>query len=322
MLAANPRILVAGCGAIGSMFAGFLRKAGHEVTLLGRAWHLEAIQAGGLHINGIWGTHHTTGFRLAASVEDLQGPYDIAFISVKSYDTDAMVAAVGPLVGPSGVAISLQNGLGNVEQLVPAFGPSRSFGASILIGATIPEPGCVTVTVQAAPVVLGPWDASSPASKAQASALASLLVQADIPCEATDRIQSALWAKVLYNAPLNALGALLNRHYGALGEDPDLRAIMNRVIEEASAVAQAQGVALPWGSAQDYRAHFYEHLLPSTYEHRSSMLQDLERGRRTEIDAINGAVWRLGSESGLSTPFNELLTRLIRGLGIRGQGDR
>ena len=319
--ARTPRILVAGCGAIGSMFGGFLRRAGHDVTLLGRSWHLEAVQANGLHIDGIWGTHGASGFHLATSLEELDGSYDLALISVKSYDTQSMVAAIAPCVDSSGLAASLQNGLGNVEDLLPAFAPSRSFGASILIGAKIPEPGHVTVTVQAAPVVLGPWEAS-PSSMEQAAALASLLAEASIPCEATDDIRSSLWAKVLYNAPLNALGTLLDVHYGALGGDADLRAIMDGIIAEAFAVAQSQGIALPWPSAQEYQEHFYGSLLPATYEHRSSMLQDIERGRRTEIDAINGAVRRIGKEAGVPTPYNELLTRLIRGYSGQGTGDR
>lgn len=123
---------------------------------------------------------------------------------------------------------------------------------------------------------------------------------------------ACVWAKVLYNAPLNPLGALLRVHYGALGEDDDLRAIMDQVIDETFAVAGARGVRLDWPSADAYRETFYGSLLPSTYVHRSSMLQDLERGRRTEIDAINGRVWEYGRELGVPTPVNELMTRMMR----------
>jgi 2-dehydropantoate 2-reductase len=134
---------------------------------------------------------------------------------------------------------------------------------------------------------------------------------AGLPCETTIRIQSYLWAKVFYNAPLNPLGALLDVHYGVLGELAELRAIMDRVIDEAFQVAQGKSIDLLWTDSSDYRDLFYSHLLPSTYHHRSSMLQDLERGRRTEIDAINGRVWRYGEELNIPTPANETLTRLI-----------
>jgi 2-dehydropantoate 2-reductase len=316
-----PRILVAGCGAIGSMFGGLLRAAGNDVTLLGRAWHLDAVRADGIHIDGIWGNHHASGFMLATCAGDLDGSYNLALISVKSYDTESMVKSIAPHLDSSGLAVSLQNGLGNVEELVSAFGSTRSFGASILIGATIPQPGRVTVTVQAAPVVLGPWEATQDAML-RAESLAGLMSAASIPCLATNCIASSLWAKAFYNAALNAVGTLLDVHYGALGDDADLRAVMDGVMAEAFAVAQAQAVPLPWSTGLEYQEHFYASLLPATYLHRSSMLQDIEHGRRTEIEAINGAIWRLGREAGIATPYNELLTHLIRGLEGRDRGER
>jgi 2-dehydropantoate 2-reductase len=147
---------------------------------------------------------------------------------------------------------------------------------------------------------------------AQARGVAALLAHAGIESIATNNIAGTLWAKVFYNGALNALGALLDTHYGALGDDPDLRAVMNGVIDEAFAVAAAEGVQLSWSSAADYQELFYTSLVPSTYVHRSSMLQDLERGRRTEIEAINGAVWRRGQALGIATPYNDILTRLIQ----------
>lgn len=307
----DARFLVAGCGAIGSLFGGLLRKAGHDVTLLGRGWHLDAIAAHGLSIDGIWGVHHAEGFHLARDTSELSGRYDAILVAVKAYDTAAMADDIAPYFDPQGIVASLQNGLGNIEMLAQHFGAERSLGASILIGATIREPGQVTVTVQAARVVVGPLDAVPAGSLDRAKALAGLLDQAGIPCKATDRILSFLWAKVLYNAPLNALGALLDVHYGALGDSPNLRTIMDSIIDEVFRVSEAGRISLAWSSPEEYREELYEKLVPLTYQHRSSMLQDLERGRRTEIQAINGAIWRMGAELGVPTPFNELMTRLI-----------
>jgi 2-dehydropantoate 2-reductase len=139
----------------------------------------------------------------------------------------------------------------------------------------------------------------------------TLFTEAGIPCEATGQILSHIWAKVFYNAALNPLGALLGVHYGALAETAELRAVMDQVIEEAFQVAQRKNVELLWGRAGQYRKLFYEKLVPKTYDHQSSMLQDLERGKRTEIDALNGKIWSYARQLGLSTPFNETLTRLI-----------
>ena len=140
---------------------------------------------------------------------------------------------------------------------------------------------------------------------------AEIFDAAGVPAVVTDRLAALLWAKVFYNAALNPLGALLNVHYGALPDQPESRDLMDRVIDEAFAVAGAEGVALNWVTAADYRQEFYVRLVPATYDHRSSMLQDLERGRRTEIDAINGAVWHRGAARGITTPVNETLTRLV-----------
>ena len=306
------RVLVAGAGAIGFVFGGFLRKAGCDVTLLGREEHLKAIEAGGLEIDGIWGCHGTDGFRLARRVAELSEPYDLILFAVKAYDTRSMVESVAPYLDPGGIVLSLQNGLGNVEVLGEKFGSSRSLGASVLVGARIPQPGSVTVTVYASPVVMGPLEPEAGEAAERVSLLASLFSQAGIPCEPRAEILPHLWAKVFYNAALNPLGALLRVHYGVLGEDPSTRDVMDRVIDEAFKVAQKRRVRLPWKSVAEYRELFYGKLLPATIDHRSSMLQDLERGRRTEIDALNGKICRYGEELEVATPFNAVLTRLIR----------
>lgn len=307
----GPRILIAGCGAIGSIFACFLRQAGHDVTLLGRQPHLSAIASHGLYLDGIWGSHYAKNFELATTVADLAPPYDVVLVAVKAYDTQAMVEAVAPLVNNDGLAVSLQNGLGNLEILAQAFGPERSLGANVLVGAILSAPGRVTVTVQAAPIILGPLEISDCVMMENIHAWAETFKSAMIPCETTVRILSYLWAKAFYNAPLNALGALLDVHYGVLGDEPELRSIMDRIIDEALEVATAKNVDCLWETAAEYRDFFYRHLVPATYDHRSSMLQDLQRGRRTEIDAINGQIWRYGEEVQVATPYNEIMTRLI-----------
>jgi len=311
-MSAHPRILIAGCGAIGSVFGCLLRQAGHDVTLLGRPWHLSAIRSRGLRLDGIWGIHFAAGFDLATSPSELTGPYDLVIVAVKAYDTAAMVQSVCRFAAPDSLALSLQNGLGNVESLAAIFGAERSLGANVLVGAKITEPGRVTITVQAAPIVIGPVEVSDCVLMEQIHFWARTFEAASIPCAATARISSYLWAKVFYNAPLNPLGALLAVHYGVLGGEPELKEIMNHVIDEAFQVAAAKDVELLWRDANGYREFFYGHLLPSTYDHQSSMLQDLQRGRRTEIDALNGRIWRYGRELEIPTPFNETMTRLIR----------
>ncbi|MGD0946196.1 MAG: 2-dehydropantoate 2-reductase [Candidatus Binatia bacterium] len=308
----HSRILIAGAGALGSVYGCFFRRAGYPVTLLGRTSHLDAIARNGLHIEGLWGEHHATGFELITDATQAKTPFDAILVSAKACDTDAIALAIAPVLVGDGVAISLQNGLGNVEKIAAQVGWKRALAARVIFGAEVVAPGRVRVTVYADPVLIGVWqDGPCPHLEVAARRWAERFAAAGIPAAYCDDIKAALWGKVFYNAALNPLSALLGVTYGALAEDVNSRAIMDAVFDEVYAVAAAEGVALPWRSAAEYHAEFYGRLIPSTVDHRSSMLQDLERGRRTEIDAINGEVWRRGCVHGIATPTNEVLTRLV-----------
>jgi len=311
------RVLIAGAGALGSVFGGFLRLAGDDVTLLGRAEHLDTIGSHGLVVDGLWGEHRATRFERTTDAGALAGAFDAVLITVKAFDTAAVVERVGAYVAPDGVMVSLQNGLGNVESVVERVGARRAIGGRVIFGAEILRPGAVRVTVFAEPVLLGAWPTDvagavySPPAQERARFWAERFDRAGIPTRFSADVHADLWGKVLYNAALNPLGALLGVHYGALMENSETRAVMDRVIDEAHAVALAEGARLPWATAAEYREVFYQRLVPATYHHRSSMLQDVERGRRTEVDAINGAVWKRGAARGMVTPVNEVLTRLV-----------
>jgi len=319
----SERILVAGAGALGSVFGGFLAAAGHDVTLLGRPAHMEAITAAGLCVDGLFGERRVTGLAVAVDAASLCPPYDAILVTVKSYDTVAMLGLVGPLLGASGCVISLQNGLGNLERVLEAVGPARAVGGRVIFGAEIPAPGAARVTVCAEPVAIGAVRLGDGAADAHARTWSARLAAGGIPAEHTPDVHAHLWAKVFYNAALNPLGALAGVPYGALAADADARAIMDEVIDEGYAVARARGIVPTIPDVDGYREAFYARLVPSTAHHRSSMLQDLERGRRTEIDAINGALWAFGRGAGVATPVNAPLTRLIRWrerLGLQSRG--
>ena len=305
-------LVVAGAGALGSVFGGLLARAGHDVILVGRGPHMAAVARDGLRIDGLFGDHVVRGLATVADVGGLEGTFDTVLLTVKSYDTAAMVRAMAPHLAPNGLLISLQNGLGNVEQAEDVLGRARVLGARVICGAELLAPGHVRVTVIAAPVLVGSPDPHDAERATLARVWARRFADAGIPSETTDNLFGELWAKVFYNAALNPLGALLRVPYGYLPDDPDARALMDRLIDEAFAVARASGVALRWPAAAAYRDHFYGALVPSTAAHRSSMLQDLERGRPTEIDAINGWVVRRGEALGVPVPANTTLTQVFR----------
>ncbi len=313
---ADTPILIAGAGAIGSVIGGMLHAAGHDVTLLGRRIHLDAIARDGLRISGLLGERTVTGMTLADDPVRITRRFGVIFCSVKSYDTKTIAAALANHLVDDGVVVSMQNGLGNIEALIDRFGPRRVLGARVIFGAELAQPGSAHVTVFAEPVAIGPAPAlsrqDSTALESRAGAIAKMIDAAGIPAFSVGDIMPVLWTKILYNVALNPLGAILKLHYGALAEDPDLRPIINRAIEEAFAVARALGVALPFADDSEYRKVFYERLIPATFNHRPTMLHDLHARGRTEIEALNGKIVELAERFGLDAATNRMLTRLIR----------
>jgi 2-dehydropantoate 2-reductase len=316
---AGASVLVAGAGAIGSVFGGLLAHAGRRVVLLGRPAHVAAIGRHGLRIDGLFGEHLVRGLEVATDPASLRGPFATILLTVKSYDTAAVTQAVAPCLAADGRILTLQNGLGNLEQVASVVGPGRVIGARVIFGAELAAPGHVRVTVNAQPVAVGTLDPADVEGARAAAGWANAFDDAGIPSVPTDNLPGELWAKVFYNAALNPLGALLGVPYGYLSGDADARTIMDTAIDEAFAVARASGVRLAWADAAGYRARFYDTLVPSTAAHRSSMLQDLERGRPTEIEAINGYVARRGTALGVAVPTNTMLTHLIRARVRRAQ---
>jgi len=300
-----------GAGSIGSVVGALLHVAGNEVYLLGKGPHIEAVmESGDLDISGIWGDYHASGVRAGDSVGAMLSngfKPDWTILSVKSYDTrEAMEDLREALPSQRGVA-SFQNGLGNIEQ-IEAVAPGLAVGGRVIFGATTLAPGKVEVTVCADDVLLGP----APGGPGGVDELVEALAAAGIPCRYEERILSFIWDKVLYNVCLNALATLLRTDYGKLADDSDTFAVMEMLVREFYAVAEDRGVDLVSPGPDAYLARFTSELIPPTREHRSSMQEDIEQGRRTEIESLNGAIVEMGEESGIETPANAVLTRMIR----------
>ena len=304
------RILVYGAGAVGSVLGGFLASAGHEVVLLGRSWHLDAIHKQGLAIAGIWGNRTVQGLSLARNLAQLGQPkaFDWVFVCVKSHQTAAVAKTVPQLLGPRTLVCAFQNGLGN-EEVLREFVPHEKLALSrVIFGAEI-EPGMVTVTVNADDVRIGSTSVQFPGHRL--AELVNAFQKSGIPAQSTDKIQTVLWMKVLYNSALNGLSTLFDVPYGKLLDQGITRQLMEKIVDEAYRVAKAHKIALEPDSAQNYLQSLSSQLIPSTAGHHASMLQDLKRGRLTEIDALNGAIARLGVAAGVPTPINALITRLV-----------
>ncbi|MBN2168778.1 MAG: ketopantoate reductase family protein [Actinobacteria bacterium] len=306
------RFLIMGAGSIGSVIGGFLYKGNHEVYLLGLGQHIDAVLENGLKITGIWGDHMISGIQAGTSLDEMKkSGFDPEWIlfSVKSYDTEAALSDLGPALKNSRGVITLQNGLGNVEA-IERKAPGKAVGGRVIFGAKTSVPGTVEVTVIADDVLLGPAYGGPDGVEAVCEAFS----RSGIPCRYEKQITTYIWDKVLYNVCLNPLATLLRCSYGELGDDPETRTLIEQLVHEFYEVAAAEGVSLVSETPADYIERFFTELLPPTRDHRSSMQEDIERGSRTEIDALSGAVWNLGKKHGTSTPVNETLTRLIHHL--------
>ena len=312
------RVLIVGAGALGSVFGCLLRDRGHEVGFVEPGERLEDIRARGLTVTGLFGEHRAGGFELYSSADQVPaGAHELVLITVKSFHTREAVGQIAPKVGEDALVLSLQNGLGNYEAIREQVGEHRALAGRVIFGAQIVEPAHAKVTVYAEPVMVG--SPSNAVEMSRIEEIARAFSDAGIPSEPTREITKFIWAKILYNCALNPLSALLNVPYGRLLDTEATRGLMRRVVEEVFAVARASHVELFWEKPEDYIEVFFGRLIRDTAAHFASMAQDLQAGRRTEIEAMNGAVVRLGEEAGVECPVNSVLAELVRAAeGLRG----
>lgn len=303
-------IVVLGAGAIGSVFGGFLARAGHEVTLVGRPEHMQAVNRHGLRIDGIWGEHLVTGMVAVTDMRRLVSPrFDLALLTVKSHDTAAMVQEFLTVVGEPPPVVSLQNGLGNVETIAGLCGPEKTIGGRVIFGVEYRAPGHVTVTVCADATRIGfPPGAGDRATVVR---IAECCTRAGLQTEAVDDIMAWISAKALYNTSLNGLASLLAVPYGRLAEMESTRQIIGEIITEFYSCSVPDGVAMACPTPAAYSRELFSELIPRTAAHHPSMLQDIQRGKPTEVDALNGAVVSRGRAQGVATPCNWAIWKLI-----------
>ncbi|KQC15297.1 MAG: 2-dehydropantoate 2-reductase, partial [Methanosaeta sp. SDB] len=227
------------------------------------------------------------------------------------------------IVGGEGKIVLFQNGWGNAEIFAANFPKDGIYNARVITGFQRPEKNVVDVTVHADSIHLGSLFGSDLAPMAP---LAETITKGGIPTEVVEDVGKDLWAKMLYNCALNPLGAIFNVPYGVLGEEPYSREIMEAVIKEIFSVMEATGHKTHWSAPEEYTAVFYEKLLPPTVQHESSTHQDIRARKTTEIEALSGAVVRLGEEVRVPTPINWTLYKMVKFMEGRnlsqGEGEK
>jgi len=299
------RICIVGCGAVGSLFAANL--AGLDDV---EAWaydasheHVDAINAGGLRLSG---AGEVLGLVQATTDAAELPPCDFGIVATKAMHTEAAIRATAPAFADGCVA-TVQNGLGNEETL--ARHVERVIRGTTFPAGKIVEPGHVQWDVKG-DTTLGPFEPSA-APFAEVERLADACTRAGMPTSAVRDARGPQWRKVIFNAATNPVGALTGLTHGRVCERPDLRALVSGLVGEGKAVAAAQGIELD----ADPEALVDHAAKPEVgYDHKASMLQDVEARRATEIDFLNGGIVGIGAELGVETPLNRAIWALVKGV--------
>lgn len=289
------RIAVMGAGAVGCYYGAMLARAGHAVTLIGRAQHVDAVRRDGLFLDTQSFQAHVP---MEASTEAIavRGA-KLVLCCVKSTDTDRAAAEIAPHLEPDALVLSLQNGVDNAERLKRVL-RQQVAPAVVYVAAEMAGPGHVRHHGRGE-LVIGPSAASHE--------IAALFAGAGVPLQISDNVAGALWAKLILNCAYNALSAIAQVPYGRLVQGEGVEAVMRDVVQECLAVAQGSGVSVPgdvWEAVQRIA-----HTMPSQL---SSTAQDLARGKRSEIDHLNGYVLQKGDALGIATPVNRVLHTLVK----------
>jgi 2-dehydropantoate 2-reductase len=299
------RVCIVGVGAVGSLFAANLAQLddvevwAYDVS----REHVDAINRDGLRLSG---AGDVVGRVRATTDAGELPPCDFGIVATKAMHTAAAVATAAPALA-GGCVASVQNGLGNEEAIAEHV-------ERVIRGTTFPAgkllaPGHVQWDVKG-DTTLGPFE-PKPAPESEIARLAEVCTRAGMPTEAVADARGPQWRKVIFNAATNPIGALTGLSHGRVWEDAGLRAVVGGLVDEGKAVAAAQGIELD-ADPEELIAHAAR---PDVaYDHKASMLQDVESRRPTEIDYLNGGIVRFGDEHAVPTPLNRAIWSLVKGL--------
>ncbi len=297
------KITIIGPGAVGTLFGLFLIKSKEEVHFLDHnPKRVAKLRKDGIRSEGISG-NHSSSIDITANAKDI-GFSDLVVIAVKSYDTEDAIKRAKPLLGDNTMVMTLQNGVGNVQILEDVVGEERVIGGITNQGANVKDWGHI-IHAGRAETTIGKKDKKV---LGPIRDIARVLNKAGFPTKVSKDINSIIWSKLIINTGINALTALTRLNNGRLLEFDGTRAVMKRAVAEAVKVAKRKRVKLIY----DDPMQKVEFVCKATAKNVSSMLQDVLKKKRTEIDFINGAIVRHGANCSIPTPANEMLTNLVK----------
>jgi 2-dehydropantoate 2-reductase len=297
MTTSHPlKVAVMGAGAVGCYFGGMLARAGHDVTLIARPQHVEAIERDGLHMDTKTFDEHVR-VRASSAAAAVKGAQLVLFC-VKSGDTEAAGEQIKPYVGREAVVLCLQNGCDNDQRLRTVLTQPEVAAAVVYVGTEMLGPGHLKHHGRGELVI-------DPVRGIEG--LAGALEAAGIPTQVSDNVRGQLWLKLILNCAYNAISAIARKPYGETVPSPGVKDVMRDVVDECVAVAKAEGVNVP--GDVDAAVRRIVETIPQQY---SSTAQDIMRGKPTEIDYLNGHIVRRGRALGVKTPANQVLWAMVK----------
>jgi 2-dehydropantoate 2-reductase len=302
-----PRIAVVGAGAVGGYFGGMFARAGAPTVFIGRKNFADAVNVNGLVLDKPQGQERIA----ATTTTEISAVRDCSLIlfCVKANDTSATAAQMAPFIRPGVTVVCLQNGVDNADR-VRAAANVIVIPAAVYVAVSMPEPGRVKHLARG-DLIIGP-------SSKITTDLTNIFVRAGIPCRISENIEGELWLKLLRNCALNAISALGHARYGQIAQDTDAKQLMQGIVDEVLAVARAARIMMPGVHDRESGMAAAMELATQMADAFSSTAQDLNRGRLTEIDALNGYITRRGAELGVPVPVNHALFTLVKLAEQRG----
>jgi len=302
----SMRITIVGPGAMGCLFASFLAKSGEEIYLFDKSRErAKAIGRDGIRVEGI--SDLKISVKAVADPKDIK-KCDLIIICVKSYDTEAAVKEIRSLVGKDTLVLTLQNGAGNVETISGIVGGEKAIGGVTSQGATLLGDGHIRHAGKGDTVIGSASVTGRQKPEARLKEIAKVFKKAGFPTKIADNIQDLIWSKLIINVGINALTAITHLNNGRLIEFEGTNTILEEAVKEAIKVAEAKGVKIIF----DDPIEKVRDVCRATAGNVASMLQDVLKKRRTEIDYINGAIVKEAEKLNVETPVNSLLTNLAR----------
>jgi len=298
---ADPRVAVVGAGAVGGYFGGLLARAGKSVVLIGRPSFVGAVKKSGMYLDTVR-FQETVHPEVSPELSAAAGA-DVVLFCVKTRDTASVARQLSTVLSPQATIISLQNGVNNAEEIRAATG-REALSSVVYVAAAVPAPGRIKHFGRG-DLVLGPKNEKT-------ESLAAFFGSAGIPCRISDNIEGELWTKLIWNCALNALSGLGHVTYGEILASEDAKHLVEAVVYEVLHVAHTKGIH-PAG-LEDPQAALAGSLKIAQQMSgmRSSTAQDMERGKLTEIDSLNGYVAKLGAKLGVPKPVNHTLYTLVK----------